>query len=182
MLSLCPPQLVEVKSVPRLLLQFLHNLTTASIMSSTQPTISSYFSPPKPRASDQIDLTVSSDDAEEHEDSPPRKKAKLCSRDPVPVLKPKGKAAVENSTSRRKTKPAIAKVEVEELSGDDSDFQFKALTAMFKQKNDTTRREGKVPAKQKVQEEVGPSGQTYTPLEKQVSVPPSSGDVLLRLG
>lgn len=56
-------------------------------------------------------------------------------------------------------------------SGDDSDNAFKSLAAVFS--NKAGKRKGKERAtvasqRKKAAEEVGPSGQTYTPLENQV--------------
>ncbi len=136
------------------------------IMSSpSQPTISSYFSPPARRKGttkgSPIDLTT--DDEE-----PPRKKFKVASRESsAPPLKARSKPKPPVAT-RRKNKSVSE--EVEELSGDDSDPQFKALTAMFKQKKIVVRRDGNPSNKPKVQDDIGPSGQSYTPLEKQVSL------------
>ncbi|KAF9050682.1 hypothetical protein BDZ89DRAFT_1005971 [Hymenopellis radicata] len=145
--------------------------------SPSQPTISSYFSPPARRKgstkASPIDLTTD-------DDEPPRKKLKVASRDSsTPPLKARPKAKASAAT-RRKSKPVSE--EVEELSGDESDPQFKALTAMFKQKKTVARRDGKALVKPKVQDDIGPSGQSYTPLEKQVlQLKKENGDALLMI-
>ncbi|PBK96664.1 hypothetical protein ARMGADRAFT_988633 [Armillaria gallica] len=62
--------------------------------------------------------------------------------------------------------------EVEELSGSESDDEFKALTKMFSAKGQNAKKVSKKPVRTKsvpkVAEENGPCGQPYTPLEKQV--------------
>ncbi len=64
--------------------------------------------------------------------------------------------------------------EVEELSGTESDDEFKALTKMFSAKGQNAKKVSKKPVRTKsapkVAEENGPCGQPYTPLEKQVSI------------
>ena len=59
-------------------------------------------------------------------------------------------------------------VDETEASGGESDEAFKQLTAIFSDKLGKGKATGITKRKKKVQE-VGPSGQTYTPLEQQVT-------------
>ena len=138
------------------------------------PTISSHMSSVPVSSSAAIEqwcFVPTSPDKAESGSIRQRTEAELCAQQERREAFKK-KLLLENNPFLRKKESHIVPMEVDEResSGEDSDHAFKELNAMF---SNTAKGKGKsktsLPAKQpKKPLVIGPSGQSYTPLENQV--------------